>query len=123
MGGKASKLQAYKLRKKQADSAIYKTRNPVTNEINYEQERIQMSWSHFSKNLDSQQQKVNNSEIDDFLHSLHLPRLKDYQNDILRSKVTLAEINEAITRLKMGISPRADGFTPFMEGGDYLPNP
>lgn len=88
MGGKSSKLLAYELRKKQADSAIYKTRNPVTNEINYEQERIS-AWSHFSKNLYSQQQQVNNSEIDDFLHSFRLPTLTDYQNDILRSKVTI----------------------------------
>lgn len=39
VGGKASKLLAYRLRKKQADSTIYKIKNPETKKIECQQEK------------------------------------------------------------------------------------
>lgn len=96
--GKASRLLAYKLKKKQADSALYKIKNPETKEIEHKQEKIKQCLVSFY-------------QIDNFLHSLHLPEVTETPNDILKAEVTLEEINWAFTRLKASSSPGTDGFT------------
>ena len=47
----------------------------------------------------------------EILKSLHLPEVTETQSDILKAEVTSEEINLAFTRLKMGSSSGADGFT------------
>lgn len=110
-GGKATKLLAYRLKKKQADSALYKIRNTETKEIEYKQEKIKQCLVSFYKKLYSQQQMNNDEDIDTFLMSLNLPTVTEAHNNILRAEVTTEEINQAITRLKAGSSPGLDGFT------------
>lgn len=65
----------------------------------------------FFQNVYSQKQDEKDSEIDDyfFQNSLHLPTIADGQKDFMKSEVMLLEINQAITRLKTGSSPRAGG--------------
>ena len=65
----------------------------------------------FYEKLYSQHQVDNDLQIETFLNSLHLPTVTETQNNILRADVTREEINLAISRLKAGSSPGADGFT------------
>ena len=111
VGGKATKLLAYKLKKKQADSALYSIKNPVTKETEHKLEKIQQCLVLFYQNLYSQEELDNNLKIDNFLKSLHLPEVTETQNNILKAEVTPEEINLTFARLKVGSSPGADGFT------------
>ncbi len=97
VGGKSSKLLAYRLKKKQADSALYKLMNPETKVTEYKQERIQHCLLAFYQKLYSQPQLDNDPQINTFLNSIQLPSFTETQNDILRGEITLKEINLAIT--------------------------
>ena len=102
VGGKASKLLAYRLRKKQADSTLYKIKNPETKVIECQQDKFKECLLSFYQKLYSLEQLDNDTKTDSFLQSIQLPTVTDAQNNILRAQVTAEEINLAITRLKTG---------------------
>lgn len=108
---KASRLLTYKLKKKQADSALYKITQTLRR-FNINRRRFSSICCHSIKNcILNNRQWLTDRHSDRLLHSLHLPAVTETQNNILRAEVTLKEINLAITRLKAGSSPGADGFT------------
>lgn len=53
-GGKLAKLLAYKLKKQQADSTIYKVKDPITNSLCHKLTAIQQSFETYYKNLYTQ---------------------------------------------------------------------
>ena len=105
------KLLSYRLRKEQADSAIYKIRNPQTKIIQYGLKDIQQSFKVFYKNLYTQPKIDNEDRIDVFLKTLDLPTITEEQNERLISEITTEELQAAISRLKANKSPGTDGFT------------
>lgn len=110
-GSKFTKLLARKLRKKEADSTIYKIRDPQKNYIENKRDKIQTIFELFYKRLYSKMSEDNGDQIDSFLETLELPVLTEDQNKALNAKITAKELNEAITRLKANKSPGSDGFT------------
>ncbi len=51
------------------------------------------------------------TQIDTCLNSLELPTLNEEQNKRMITDITEEEIKIAISRLKLGKSPRSDGYT------------
>lgn len=110
MGGKSAKLLAYKLRKQQVDNTIYKIKNPKTN-VETKLGKIQESFETFYRTLYSQPQASDETQIEAFLNSLNLPKVTNSQNENLVQPISLTELNLAISKLKAGKSPGADGYT------------
>lgn len=111
VGGKATKLLAYKLRKQQAENTIHKIRHPELRTIEYGLKNIQENFENYYKTLYSQPQNENNLEMDTFFASLRLPSVSEEENKTLISEITIEELNSAISRFKASKSPGTDGFT------------
>lgn len=110
VGGKSTKLLAYRLRKQQADNSIYKIRNPITKKIEYGSNEFLENFEIFYKNLYSQKQTDADSQWTKILDSLNLPTVSAENNKRLLSEITVEELNIAIARLKVNKSPGPDGF-------------
>ena len=110
IGGKSTKYLAYKLRKQQEESTIYKIKNPRTNVLETKIEKIQECFENFYRELYSCPRGSDENGIDAFLISLDLPTLADPQNDDLIKPISVEEINAAISRLKSGKAVGADGY-------------
>lgn len=110
IGGKSAKYLAYKLRKQQEESTIYKIKNPKTNTLETKLERIQECFEIFFRDLYSQHSASEEACIDTFLSSLDLPSLSDFQNENLIKPISVEEINAAITRLMSGKAVGPDGY-------------
>lgn len=106
------KLLSYKLRKQQAERSIHKIKNPLNDQIEIEQEKIQQCFLDYYKTLYSQPHIDNNQDINTFLSELELPTVTEEQNKKLLSTITKEEIQLAIKRLKGGKMAGADGFGP-----------
>ena len=111
VGGKATKLLAYKLRKQQADNTIHKIRHPELRTMQYGLKNIQENFENYYKTLYSQPPKDNDLEMDTFFASIRLPSVSEEENKTLISDITIEELNSAISRLKASKSPGTDGFT------------
>ena len=109
-GGRSAKYLAYKLRKEREESTIYKIRNPVSQTVETKAEKIQECFETFYRDLYSQPQAADDSQIDSFLRSLDLPVVTVAQNNNLIKPITGEELESAISRLKAGKSPGPDGF-------------
>lgn len=109
-GGKSAKYLAYKLRKQQEESTIYKIKNPLTNVIETKSEKIKECFEFFYRDLYSQPVAADEAQIDSFLGRLDLPKLTDSQNEELIKPITNREVDLAISRLKRGKSPGSDGY-------------
>uniref|UniRef100_A0A8C9XT72 Reverse transcriptase domain-containing protein n=1 Tax=Sander lucioperca TaxID=283035 RepID=A0A8C9XT72_SANLU len=112
VGGKSLKLLSYKLRKQQAERTIHKIKNPLNDQIEIEQGKIQQCFLDYYKTLYSQPHTDNNQDINTFLSELELPTVTEEQNKKLLSTITKEEIQLAIQRLKGGKMAGADGFGP-----------
>nr|AAD02930.1 reverse transcriptase [Oryzias latipes] len=112
VGSKSLKLLSYKLRKQQAERAIYKIKNPSSKKIETDQEKIQQCFHEYYKNLYSETNLNNSDQIDAFLKDLDLPTLTVEQNEKLLTAITEEEIQFAIRKLKSGKMAGADGFSP-----------
>ena len=110
-GSKYSKLLAYKLRKQQADSTIYKIRDPKTKNVYHQIEEIKDCFKVYYEKLYSQPQVDTDQKMESLLKSLNLPELTEEENKLLASQITKEEVHSAITRLKANKSPGADGFS------------
>lgn len=108
-GPKFAKLLARKLQKQQADSTIYKIRDPETKAIVYKQNEIQLAFQNYYKQLYLQPNLENKNQTKTFLESLNLPTLSTSHNNRLIAEIT-EELNEAISRLKASKSPGPDEF-------------
>lgn len=111
IGCKSTKLLAYKLRKQRVESTIYNIKHPHTKKVENKPEKIQESFKLFYKELYSQPQMSNETQIEDFLKTLNLPTLTHSQNEKLIQPITIKELNLAISKLKVGKSPGPDGYT------------
>lgn len=109
-GGKSLKLLSYRLRKQQAERTINKIKNTQTGEIYCKLEQIQQTFETFYKALYSQPKINNDLQIDAFLASIDLPKVSEEQNRFLLAEITLEELKVAVTRLKTGKSPGANGY-------------
>lgn len=112
VGGKSSKYLAYKLRKQQEESTIYKIKNPKTHKLETKLERIQECFETFYRDLYTQPDAPGEDCIDAFLGHLNLPTISDSENDNLLTPISTEEINAAITRLKTGRAMGPDGYGP-----------
>lgn len=110
-GGKSTKWLAFKLRRQQADSTVYKIKHPKTGIIHNNIIEIQQSFETYYKDLYSQPELNNDNHIETFLSSLNLPKVTEQENNMLIKEITEKEIKAAITRLKPRKSPGTDGFT------------
>ena len=110
-GGKSAKLLAYRLRKQQMENTVYKIKNPKTKVVETTTEKIQESFEIFYRELYSQPQAPDETQIDSFLSSLELPSLSSSQSESLIQPISLKELTLAISKLKVGKSPGSDGFT------------
>uniref|UniRef100_A0A669FBP0 Reverse transcriptase domain-containing protein n=1 Tax=Oreochromis niloticus TaxID=8128 RepID=A0A669FBP0_ORENI len=109
VGGKSTKLLAYKLKKQQLENIIHKIKDPQTNNIVYKLEDIQLAFLKFYKELYSQP-RVDDKGMISFLDSLCLPKLTENQNITLIKDITEIEIKKAISKLKPNKSPGPDGY-------------
>ena len=109
-GSKSMKLLARRLQKQQADSTIYKIRDPVSKDIVYKQEEIQKMFTNYYKTLYTQPQLEGEEQIDQFLRTLNLPNMTEQENKSLITAITEEELNDAISKLKANKSPGPDGF-------------
>lgn len=110
-GSKSTKLLAYKLRKQEARSNIYKIRDFHNNTIKHKTEDIQKCFELYYKQLYDQPFIDNKADIEAFLDTLSLPKVTDEQNSCLISEITAQEIRSAISKLKVNKSPGADGYS------------
>lgn len=88
----------------------------------YEMEDIHRSFEKYYKNLYSQPQASESVAVSDFLSFLDVPSVGTMQNKIITQDITDEEIYEAISRLKTGKMPGADGypkcFNDILRGGE-----
>lgn len=110
-GSKSTKLLAYKLRKQEARSNIYKIRDFHNKTIRYKTEDIQKCFELYYKQLYDQPFIDNKTDIEAFLDTLSLPKVTEEQNSCLISEITAQEIRSAISKLKVNKSPGADGYS------------
>lgn len=104
-------MLARKLRKQEADCTLYKIRDPQKNVLENKQDKIQEIFESFYKRLYSETAEVEEIRIDSFLETLELRALTEGQNEALNAEITIKELNDAITGLKVSKSPGSDGFT------------
>lgn len=110
-GGKYAKLLAYKLKKQDAESSIFKIRDPKTKNILLEPIEIRRCFKDYYADLYSQPQVDNDDRLISILQLLELPSVSEDQNSNLKLPISTEEITSAIGRLKANKSPGADGFT------------
>lgn len=111
VGSRSTKLLAYKLKKQHAKNSIYGIRDPLNKKLNYKTEDIQKSFESYYKKLYEQPSCNDIEKINSYLEKLELPKVTEEQNNRLIADITAQEINRAISKLKIGKSPGADGFT------------
>lgn len=110
-GGKYAKLLAYKLKKQEAESSIFKIRDPKSKHILQDSREIRSCFKDYYAKLYSQPQVDNDDSLNSMLQLLELPTVSEDQNSILKLPISIEELTSAITRLKANKSPGADGFT------------
>lgn len=108
-GPKASKLLAWRLMKKQAESTIHRIRDPLTNKVITKLEGIQKAFETYYKSLYTQSDKADESTIQTFLTSLDLPSIGKDQNEKLLAEISTEE-TDAISGLRTNKSAGCDGF-------------
>lgn len=74
-------------------------------------EEIQKFFEAYYKHLYAQPKASNETQMDQFLENLNLPRITEEQNEALTAEITDEEINKAVSNLKASKSPGADGYT------------
>lgn len=109
-GPKFSKFLARKLQKQQADSTIYKIKDPVSRAVVYKQKEIQTAFQNYYTQLYTQPNLAYENQTKTFLESLNLTKLSSNHNSGLMTEITEEELNEAISRMKANKSPGPDGF-------------
>lgn len=80
-GPKEAKLLAWRLHKQQAESTIYKIKDPITNKTTTKLEGIQKSFEKYYKSLYTQPEKASEQNIEQFLNSSTMT------NSLLKSQV------------------------------------
>ena len=108
-GPRAKKILAWRLRKQQSERAIYKIKNPITNQMCLKPEEIQKSFEIYYTNLYSQPKLAELPTVKHFLDSLDLPSIGIEQNKRLTTDMTRAEVDKAISKLKTSKAPGGDG--------------
>lgn len=103
-GPKASKLLAWRLRKKQAESTVNRIRDPLTNRVSTKLEGIQKAFETYYKSLYTQSDKADELTIQTFLASLDLPSIGKVQNEKLLSEISTEEIDCATSGLMIYIT-------------------
>ncbi len=109
-GSKATKILARQLRKQQLMSTIHKIREPKTNTLEIEPEKIDKVFENYYKKLYTQPDSAGKETIRSFLNQLDLPTIGEEQNKYINSYITVKELEEAINRLKFNKAPGSDGF-------------
>ncbi len=110
IGRKSAKYPAYKLRKQQEESTIYKIKNPKTNALETKMEKIRECFEVFYRDLYSQPSASEENCTDASLGSLDLPSLLGPKNEDLIKPISAEEIKAAITRLKSGKAVGSDRY-------------
>uniref|UniRef100_A0A3P9JT67 Reverse transcriptase domain-containing protein n=1 Tax=Oryzias latipes TaxID=8090 RepID=A0A3P9JT67_ORYLA len=109
-GPKFAKLLASKLKKQEADSTIYKIKDPSSKICVHNQSEIQNIFLNYYKHLYTQPNLKNPHQIQNFLKTLNLPVITEDQNELLTAEITEGELSRAITDLKANKAPGPDGF-------------
>lgn len=97
-GPKATRLLARRLRKQQAINTIHKLRNPQTNKLSHEPDKIERIFEEYYKKLYSKPLSADENAIRSFLDTLDLPSIGETQNDTIVSQFTAKELEAAISR-------------------------
>ena len=79
-GSKYLRLLAYKLRKQQADNALYKIRDPKSKIIYHQIQEIKDCFKAYYEKLYSQPQVNTDQKMESLLESLNLPKLTEEEN-------------------------------------------
>ncbi len=111
-GPRALKLLAWRLRKQQAESAIFEIRDPKTKKVCHKLEDMQRIFENYYRVLYRESNTNSPKEINTFLDSLDLPSIGEIQNEALTAEITKEEIGKAISRLKANKAPGMDGIPP-----------
>lgn len=109
-GSKATKLLAWRLRKQQAENTIHEIRVPKSNKTTCTLDGIQKAFETYYKSLYTQPDRAEAHTVEQFLNQLDLPSIGKLHNDDLTKEITREEVDKAISGLKAGKSPGADGF-------------
>lgn len=109
-GSKASKILAWRLRKQQSDSTIYKIKNPLTKKLEFDLRGIQKAFEKYYQTLYDQPKAFSAHSVDSFLTRLDLPSLGKLHNERLTKPITIEEITKVISSIKSNKSPGPDGF-------------
>ncbi len=109
-GPRALKLLAWRLRKQQAESAIFEIRDPKTKKVCHKLEDIQRIFENYYRVLYRESNTNSPQETNTFLDSLDNPSIGEIQNEALTAEITKEEIGKAISRLKANKAPGTDGF-------------
>ena len=91
-GPKANRLLARRIRKQQALNTIYKIRDPQTNELLTEPDKIERVFREYYQFLYTQPAMADEQDIRDFLDRLDLPSIGEEQNKLLTAIITEEEI-------------------------------
>ena len=100
LGPKSTKLLARKLRKQQADSTIFKIKDPSTQKLQTEPKEIENSFYQYYSKLYSLEGAPNKDSIRAFIDKLDLPCIGEIQNKRILAEITSKELDKAISRLK-----------------------
>lgn len=109
-GPKETRLLARRLRKQQAFNTIHKIRDPQTNQLLHEPNKIERIFEGYYQKLYSKPPSADEKTIRSFLNALDLPSIGEIQNDTITSQFTVKELEAAISRQKASKSPGSDGF-------------
>ncbi len=107
---RATRLLARRLRTQQITNSIHKIRDPLTNEITHDPEKIDKIFKCYYEILYSQPEMANEDVIGQFLALVDLPSLGRVQNEYLTAPITKEELDIAIGRLKTNKTQGSYGF-------------
>uniref|UniRef100_A0A3P9JRB6 Reverse transcriptase domain-containing protein n=1 Tax=Oryzias latipes TaxID=8090 RepID=A0A3P9JRB6_ORYLA len=110
LGPKYTRLLARKLRKQQVDSAIPNIKDPLSQEIHSDPQKIENTFYCYYSSLYSQEGATDRGAIKSFLDKLDLPCIGQIQNKIITKEITQQEVEKAIGRFKTNKAPGSDGF-------------
>lgn len=106
---KIGKALANQLQRKKEKSIISSITNPL-GQVTQNPQEINNIFKNFYTDLYRQEQHPKQSEIDDFLQKLELPKLSKEQANMLDNPLTLEELHKALEGMSNNKSPGQDGF-------------
>ncbi len=91
-------------------STTHKIRDPKTNTLQIEPEKIDKVFENYYKKLYTQPDSAGKETIRSFLNPLDFPTIGEEQNKYINSYITAKELEEVTNRLKFNKAPGSDGF-------------